>query len=145
MARDRATEPSLEDEGIPDLEGPLEAKRATGDGQEGVTPPRDRPVAATKFGTTAEEQRTREPLEMRLDQEEPDPAAGAQDPGVWADGQDEGGGEHKEAEGAVRLIDPDAAREDHEPALVGEAAENEPAMSAEESAVRVIDEDAAEA
>jgi hypothetical protein len=62
----------LEDEGIPDHEGPLVAKHMTGDGQEGVAPPRDVPVASFDHGTTAEEQRRGEPLDGRLARELPD-------------------------------------------------------------------------
>jgi len=66
------TGPTLDDEGIPDLEGPLPEKEATGDPQEGLMPPHDRPVAATDWGITGEEQRAGEPLDRRVAHELPD-------------------------------------------------------------------------
>jgi hypothetical protein len=62
----------FEEEGIPDLEGPLREKEMTGDGQEGIVLPRDHPVAADEYGTTADEQHRGEPLDLRLSREEPD-------------------------------------------------------------------------
>ena len=62
----------LEEEGIPDHVGPLPGKAMTGDQQEGLSPPRDRPVASEDLGTTAEEQREGESLDERLAREEPD-------------------------------------------------------------------------
>ena len=62
----------LEDEGVPDHEGPLVSKHLTGDGQEGVSPPADRPIASLDFGTTAEERREGESLDGRLRRELPD-------------------------------------------------------------------------
>lgn len=61
----------LEADGIPDHEGPLEAKALTGDAQEGVSPPSVVP-AALDYGTTAEEHRTGESLDGRLARELPD-------------------------------------------------------------------------
>ena len=62
---------SLDQEGIPDLEGPLESKVATGDPQEGASPPTDRP-ASLDYGTTAYEQEHEEPLDAKLAREVPD-------------------------------------------------------------------------
>jgi hypothetical protein len=53
----------LEADGIADLKGPLPSKVATGDPQEGVVPPGDRPRGADEFGTTAAEQLRGEPAE----------------------------------------------------------------------------------
>src|SRR5919199_2353664 len=61
-----------EAEGIPDLDGPLPGKVITGDPQEGMTPPRDRPVAANRYGTTAFEEGVGEPLDRKLAREEPE-------------------------------------------------------------------------
>jgi hypothetical protein len=73
MARDVDDRGSdLEAEGIPDHVGSLPAKDATGDGQEGVSPPADRPTSAD-YGTTAAEQRAGEPLSGRLARELADP------------------------------------------------------------------------
>jgi transposase InsO family protein len=67
---------TLDEEGIPDLEGPLPEKAATGDGQEGVPPPSDRP-ASLDWGTTLREQRLGEPISVRVNREEPDTVEGA--------------------------------------------------------------------
>jgi hypothetical protein len=66
------TGPTLDEEGIPDLEGPLPEKEQTGDPQEGIMPPQDHPVAATDWGITEEEQRAGEPLDRRVAHELPD-------------------------------------------------------------------------
>jgi hypothetical protein len=72
MARDTDDPGSeLDAEGIPDHLGALPSKAATGDGQEGVNPPSDRPASAD-FGTTAAEERAGEPLSGRLAREVPD-------------------------------------------------------------------------
>ena len=62
----------LEDEGIPDQSDALPLKEITGDAQEVLAPPRDYPVAADDWGTTAAEQREGEPLELRVQRELPD-------------------------------------------------------------------------
>jgi hypothetical protein len=93
------TGPSLDDEGIPDLEGPLPEKEETGDPQEGLMPPQDRPVAATDWGITGDEQRAGEPLDRRVAHEQPD--IGETDP----------------VDDIVRDAAAEArAREDHDPA-----------------------------
>src|SRR2546430_8748438 len=71
----------LDEEGIPDLEGPLPEKAATGDPQEGLPPPSDRP-ASLDWGTTAEEEAAGEPLDVRVSHEVPDVADDE-----WADEQ----------------------------------------------------------
>jgi hypothetical protein len=53
----------FEDEGIPDV---------ARDDDDTMEPPHDYPVAVEEFGTTAEEQRHGEPLELRLSRELPD-------------------------------------------------------------------------
>ena len=58
-------------EGVPDLEEQppgIDAETA----EEGSFPPRDHPLAATDWGTTAYEERVGEPLEVRVAREEPD-------------------------------------------------------------------------
>jgi hypothetical protein len=71
-------EPTLDSEGVPDLEGPLPEKELTGDPQEGIAAPSDRPRASVDWGVTAEEQRELEPLDVRVGRELPD--IGATDP-----------------------------------------------------------------
>ena len=59
---------SLDQEGIPDLEGPLPEKVLTGDPHEGVAPPSERP-AAEDYGITAEEAGRPEQLDRRIARE----------------------------------------------------------------------------
>jgi shikimate kinase len=62
----------LDEEGVPDLQGPLAGKVATGDPQEGMVHPNDRPRASVDYGTTAAEMRQPEPFDQRLQREQPD-------------------------------------------------------------------------
>jgi hypothetical protein len=116
---------SLDQEGIPDLEGPLPGKVATGDPQEGASPPTDRP-ASTDYGVTADEQSRPEPLDDRIARERPDTEELGASPeaGVLVEPEDE----------ALGLVD-------DEKEMVARAAEDElTALSAEEAAVHIVDE-----
>ncbi len=114
---------SLDAEGIPDLEGPLPEKAATGDPQEGTPPPSDRPAAAD-YGVTADEQSRPEPLDQRLARELPDDAR-PDAPGVVI----------------VEPEDEDLGLDDDEKDLVGrDGGVPESGLSAEEAAVHIIDE-----
>jgi hypothetical protein len=114
---------SLDDEGIPDLEGPLPEKAATGDPQEGAPPPSDRP-ASTDYGVTAEEQSRPEPLDVRLARELPDTVSADDDAAIVVAPEDE-----------------DLLLADDEKDLVArDADEGLGGLSAEEAAVRVVDE-----
>lgn len=113
---------SPEDEGIPEGAGPVPGKEDTGDPQEGMLLPRDEPTAVEDTGTTAAEQREGQPLDERLEEEEPD-----REPG----GRPEAG----------RLVEDDAGLGDEEKDEVAdEAEEDNQGRSAEESAVRVEEE-----
>jgi hypothetical protein len=68
------TDDTLDEEGIPDLDGPLPGKAITGDPQEGPAPPSDHP-ASLGYGTTADEEARGEPLSSRLAHELPDTIA----------------------------------------------------------------------
>jgi len=74
MVMDENLQPSLDAEGIPDLEGPLPEKVATGDAQEGIYPPQDDYVGADAHGVTPHEQREGAILDERVAAELPDPA-----------------------------------------------------------------------
>lgn len=65
------TGPTLDEEGIPDLQGPLAGKVATGDPQEGEPPPSAHPVSRD-WGVTPAEARHGEPLSVRVAREQPD-------------------------------------------------------------------------
>jgi hypothetical protein len=118
----RPTGRTLDDEGIPDLEGPLPEKELTGDPQEGVEPPADHP-ASFDYGVTAEEDERGEPLSVRLAHEVPD---------VVVDDEDDD---------ALQLLDEESAFDEDDKDLVGEGVE--PGLlgfSAEDAAVHVVDE-----
>jgi hypothetical protein len=122
MPPDDATSPSLDDEGMPDLAGPLPEKAMTGDPQEGLSPPADAPRATVDFGTTAEEQRQGESLDLRLARENPDVAP--------------------PDDGIVPELVGDPLLDDREDELVDVDQRQDPAVgrSAEEDAVHVVDE-----
>src|SRR5829696_2617487 len=65
-------ERTLDDEGIPDLEGPLPEKAATGDPQEGMPPPNDEAQGSVDWGVTPAEERQGEPVGVRVAREEPE-------------------------------------------------------------------------
>lgn len=64
----------LEQEGIPDLDESYPEREWAEDPQRPPVPPRDKPLALDDYGTTPEELRRGEPLELRLKRELPDPA-----------------------------------------------------------------------
>jgi hypothetical protein len=128
----RPTGPTLDDEGIPDLEGPLAEKEMTGDPQEGASPPAGRP-ASLDYGVTPREQADGEPISVRVQREVPDV--------VEADEEDQ----------AVRLVDLEADSEGepdddgYDPDDDGElvASVEEPGvtgLAAEDAAVHVRDD-----
>jgi hypothetical protein len=125
--RDPASERTLDDEGVPDLAGPLDEKVMTGDPQEGLPPPNDAPRASVDFGTTAEEQRHGESLDLRLAREEPDNVAAAATDSSQPD-TPELAGNLAAADDEAELIDEDV-RQSHS---LGH--------SAEEDALHVVDE-----
>jgi hypothetical protein len=115
---------SLDAEGIPDLEGPLPGKAATGDPQEGTPPPSDHPAAAD-YGITAEEQSLDEPLDQRLGRELPDTEVRADD----------------RSPVLVAPEDEELAATDDEQDLVARGTDaGTGGLSAEEAAVHVVEE-----
>jgi hypothetical protein len=147
------TGPTLDEEGIPDLEGPLPEKERTGDPQEGIMPPQDRPVAATDWGITDEEQRAGEPLDRRVAHELPD--VGETDPvedivrdaAAEARVREDGDPADAVAPGEARDIVEgelvgDDLLDDEEDEAVASLAETDPleGHSAEEDAIHVVDD-----
>ena len=109
---------SPEDEGIPEEDRPHPKKVPTGDPQEGLMLPGDRP-RADDWGNTADEQRRGEPLDRRLARDRPDGEAGRRP-------------------NAGRLREEGFGLADHEKDEVAtEAPEDTTGRSAEEAAVRV--------
>ncbi len=116
--------PEVTEDGIPAIDEIPEDVLLTGDPLEGKLPPLDRPQAVTDWGTTASEQLASEPLEVRLAREEPDVEMAE----VYADRQ---------------FLEPgaDGGLMDDEADALGEAdAGLEDTLSAEESAMRIVDE-----
>jgi hypothetical protein len=121
---------TLDDEGIPDLEGPLPEKASTGDPQEGLAPPSDRP-ASNDFGVTAAEEARGESISERVAREVPDPSA--------EDGRlDASAGSND----PVELVDEaSVVGLDDEDELIGEAEPpEEEGLGAEDAAVHVRDD-----
>jgi hypothetical protein len=116
--------PELSEDGIPSIEEIPADVLLTGDPLEGELPPLDRPQAVKDWGTTAAEQLAPEPLDLRLAREEPDVLV-ADD---YVDRQ---------------FLEPgaDGGLGDDEADVVGEMdAGFEDTLSAEEAAMRVVDE-----
>lgn len=109
---------NLDDEGIPDLEGPLPQKAATGDPQEGTPPPSERP-ASRSYGVTADEQARPEPLDTRLARERSDRPSRTDPEVVVVAPEDEALGlEDEEKDLVGRAVDPGMAGTSAEEAAV---------------------------
>ena len=116
--------PELTEDGVPAIDEIPADVLLTGDPLEGELPPLDRPQGATDWGTTAAEQLADEPLDVRLAREEPE--VGTAD--FHADAQ---------------FLEPgaDGGLMDDEADVLGEAdAGLQDTLSAEESAMRIVDE-----
>jgi hypothetical protein len=109
---------SPEDEGIPEEDRPHPKKVPTGDPQEGLVLPGDRP-RGDDWGNTADEQREGESLDGRLSRERPDRESGKRPD-------------------AGRLREKGFGLADHEKdEVASEAPEDTAGRSAEEAAVRI--------
>jgi hypothetical protein len=129
----------MEAEGIPDTDDRSDNELVTDpEDAYGIEPPRDAPVAADEFGTTAEEMHEGESLDLRLSREEPDVLAASGQPADERPGSDTPFAE-KAGGGVGRLVEPDeGARSDTEPDLVAtDAGTDLGGYSAEESAMHV--------
>jgi hypothetical protein len=118
--------PEVTEDGIPSIDEIPEDVLMTGDPLEGELPPLDRPQAVKDWGTTASEQLASEPMEVRLAREVPDVEAAD----AYLDRQ---------------ILEPgaDGGLGDDEPdSLVEVVMGLEDTLSAEEAAVRVVDEPA---
>ena len=116
---------ALDEEGLPDLEGPRPEKAATGDPQEGLPPPSQRPHSF-EWGVTEAEEDSGEPLSVRVSHERRDSGDGAE---VLADDDQ-----------LVLVDDAVDGIEDREKDLVADASTGEPSLSAEEAALHVVDD-----
>jgi hypothetical protein len=127
----------FEEEGLasPDPNNP---KAATGDPQDDMPPPGERPVAVNDFGTTGVEERTGEPLDGRLAREEPDLSATAARDADESPGADSPYPSDPE-ERVGRIVEADeGARADTEPdAVAVEVGTDLGGFSAEERAMHI--------
>ncbi|MDQ6726517.1 MAG: hypothetical protein M3066_10190 [Actinomycetota bacterium] len=127
--------PELTEAGVPAIDEIPEDVLRTGDPLEGELPPLDRPQAVTGWGTTSAEQLQHEPLSVRLRHEVPEVSAEDIDTDdADLDGDVVADRQFLEPGGESGLTDDEAD-------LVGEAdAGFEDTLSAEEAAMRVVDE-----
>ena len=117
--------PEVTEDGVPSMDEIPEDLLLTGDPVEGEMPPLDRPQAVKDWGTTTSEQLGQEPMDVRVAREQPDVGLAESD---YADRQ---------------FLEPgaDAGLGDDEADSVGEAdVGQEDTLSAEESAMQVVDE-----
>jgi hypothetical protein len=131
----------FEEEGLPaGMDLADDRKRITGDQQEGIPAPSNRAAASLDYGTTADEERSPEPLDRRLGREIPDVtpqdtlAGEAPDAATpYPEDRDERGG---------RLVAPDeGVHTDDEPDAVARTVGTDTGgFTGEERAVRVEEE-----
>lgn len=128
----------FEEEGLASPDPEYAAKRITGDPQEEMAVPAERPIASTDWGTTALEEVEGEPMDHRLAREEPDMLARADQPADYSDDADQPYPEDRD-ERAGRLVDIDeGARADTEPDAVAlDVGTDLGGFSAEERAMRI--------
>ena len=129
----------FEEEGLASPDPDQDAKRITGDVQEEMAVPAERPIASTDYGTTQAEEATDEPLDGRLAREEPElNAAGAADESPDAD---QPYPEDKE-ERVGRIVETDegARADDEADAVALDVGTDKGGFSAEERAMHIVPE-----
>jgi hypothetical protein len=110
----------FEAEGVPDPGWSPESADVTGQLESTTEQPRDVPLAADDFGTTARELAEGESLDGRISREEPDVLAQAEQPADESAGADTPFDE-RAGQGIGRLVEPDeGARPDVEADLVAQ-------------------------
>ena len=129
----------FEEEGLASPDPDYGAKRVTGDPQEEMAVPAERPIAVTDFGTTLDEERTDEPLDQRLAREEPElSAAGRADD---SPGSDQPYPEDRD-ERVGRIVESDegARADDEKDAVAHSVGTDQGGFSAEERAMHIEEE-----
>jgi len=116
----------FEEQGLASPDPDDGAKRITGDVQEEVAVPAERPVAVNDFGTTLDEERTDEPLDQRLAREEPDQPYPA---------------ERDESVGRIVESDEGARTDDEKDAVAHSVGTDKGGFSAEERAMHTVDDE----
>lgn len=129
----------FEEEGLASPDPEYDGKRITGDPQEEMAVPGERPIATTDYGTTADEESHAEPLDSRLAREQPDMSARA---GLNADESPDADQPYPEDpdEKVGRLVETDeGARADDEPdAVASDVGTDKGGFSAEERAMHIV-------
>ena len=127
-----------EAEGIPDPGFSDPSQIVAGDTEATIEPPHDTALAVDEWGTTAAEQADGEPLDARLEREEPDVLAAADQPADETEGADTPFDE-RAGQGVGRLVEADeGARSDTEADMVaGDVGTDLGGYSAEESAMHL--------
>jgi hypothetical protein len=126
----------FEEEGLATPDSGYDGKRISGDTQEEMPVPGETPTAVDDWGTTVEEERAGEPLDVRLSREVPDVDAST-DADESPDADNPYPVDRDERVG--RLVEPDeGAREDTEPdAVAVEVGTDLGGFSAEERAMHI--------
>jgi uncharacterized iron-regulated membrane protein len=127
-----------EAEGIPDPGFSDPSQIVAGDTEATMEPPHDTAIAVDEWGTTASEQAEGEPLDARLEREEPDVLAAVDLPADESAGADTPFDE-RAGQGVGRLVEADeGARSDTEADMVaGDVGTDLGGYSAEESAMHL--------
>ena len=127
-----------EAEGIPEPGFSDPSQVVAGDTESIIEPPHDTAIAVDEWGTTAAEQAEGEPLDSRLEREEPDVLAAVDLPADETEGADTPFDE-RAGQGVGRLVETDeGARTDTEADLVaGDVGTDLGGYSAEESAMHL--------
>jgi hypothetical protein len=128
----------FEEEGLASPDPEYGGKRITGDPQEDMPVPGERPVASTDWGTTAEEEITGEPLDGRLRREEPDVFTRANQPADESPDADNPYPEDPE-ERVGRIVETDegARGDDEADAIAYDVGTDQGGFSAEERAMHI--------
>ena len=136
----RTGDPSdpFEDEGLASPDPGSAAKRITGDPQDDMPVPGDRPVAVSDFGTTVAEQQAGEPLDLRLAREEPDLLAGAaKAPDLSEDADNPYPVDREERVGRIVETDEGARTDTEADAVALDVGTDNGGFTAEERAMRI--------
>ena len=134
----RQPDPSdaFEDEGLASPDPANAPKIITGDPQDDVPVPGDKPVAVNDFGTTAWEEQHGEPLDQRLQREEPD-LDGTKAPDVSDEADMPYPVDHEERVGRIVETDEGAREDDEATAVASDVGTDLGGFTAEERAMHI--------
>ncbi|MDQ1724222.1 MAG: hypothetical protein QOG52_1250, partial [Frankiaceae bacterium] len=136
MERNGEPADPYEEAGLPSTDNALPGKQITGDTQDEMVVPGDRPQAVNQWGTTALEESLGEPLDVRLSHEEPDVYAQLDEPASSEPDSDDPNPADRD-ERAGRIVDLDGSEgEDEESDMIARSAGTDGGgFSAEERAM----------